>query len=85
MELSDALDIGRDALLLAITLAGPILAMGVFVGLLISIFQAVTQLQEQTLTFVPKIIAMVIAAVLFVPWIATKLLEYTQEMMGRLP
>ena len=85
MELSDALDLGRDALLLAITLAGPILGMGVLVGLSISIFQAVTQLQEQTLTFVPKIIAMIIAAVLFVPWIATKLLEYTQEMMGRVP
>ena len=51
----------------------------------ISLLQAVTQLQEQTLTFVPKIVAMVGAAVFFIPWIAGRLLEYAQGMFGTLP
>ncbi len=80
MEIGDALDLGRNALMMALMTAAPILVMGLVVGLVISLFQAVTQLQEQTLTFVPKIAAMVLAAVYFIPWIATRMLQFTQEM-----
>ncbi len=85
MDLQTALDLGRDAMLLVLTLSAPVLAIGMIVGLAVSLVQAVTQLQEQTLTFVPKIAAMAIAAILFVPWITTKMLEFAAELFGRSP
>ncbi len=80
MEFTEALDMGRDAFMMAMMTAAPILLVGLLVGLVISLFQAVTQLQEQTLTFVPKIAAMIAAAMFFIPWIATRMLEYTQAL-----
>ena len=80
MEFGEALDLGRNAFTMALMTAAPILLMGLVVGLTISLIQAVTQLQEQTLTFVPKIAAMVLAAIFFIPWIATRMLQFTQEM-----
>ena len=85
MDLSTALDIGRDVLLLTLVISGPILLVGLVIGLLISIAQAVTQLQEQTLVFVPKIVAMVVAIVFFMPWIAQRLLDYSIEYLGSVP
>jgi len=58
VDLNVAIDLGRDALLLVLVVASPVLLMGLCVGLMIAVFQAMTQLQEQTLTFVPKIAAM---------------------------
>ena len=80
MELELALQLGRDAFWMALSTSAPILVMGLTVGLMISMFQAVTQLQEQTLTFVPKILAMMVAAAVFIPWIANRMVAYTQEM-----
>lgn len=80
MDLTAALDIGREALLTAMVIAGPVLCVGVLVGVLISLLQTITQLSDQTLSMVPKIIAMFLATVFFVPWIATRLLEYAQSM-----
>ena len=68
MEFDTAIELGRNAFWMALTTATPILAIGLVVGLCISLFQAVTQLQEQTLTFAPKIAAMVVAASLFIPY-----------------
>lgn len=85
MELTNALELGRYAFWMALMASAPILLIGLIVGLMISLFQAVTQLQEQTLTFVPKIAAMVIAAAVFIPWIANQMLSYTKEMLGALP
>lgn len=82
MEMGEALDLGRAAFLMALVTAAPILAIGLIVGLVISLIQAITQLQEQTLTFVPKIAAMVIAAVIFIPWIAARMLEYSVNMFS---
>jgi flagellar biosynthetic protein FliQ len=77
MSLESALDAGREALTLVLILSTPILMIGLAVGLTVSVLQAVTQLQEQTLSFVPKILAMIVAASLFVPWISQKLMDYT--------
>lgn len=77
-----ALDLSYNALFLALILAGPIMAIGMVVGLIISVVQAVTQLHEQTLTFVPKIVAMGIATAVFIPWLTTRMVEYTQELWG---
>ncbi|MBI1825591.1 MAG: flagellar biosynthesis protein FliQ [Planctomycetes bacterium] len=82
MDLNTALEIGRHAFWMTLIVAAPILVIGLLVGLCISLFQAVTQLQEQSLTFVPKIAAMVVAAVLFIPWIAGQMVEYTKQMLG---
>jgi flagellar biosynthetic protein FliQ len=69
-----------ETLIIAIKIMLPILAAGIVVGLLISIVQSITSIQEQTLTFVPKIIAMVGVAVLLIPWIVGRLVEFTTEM-----
>lgn len=82
MEFSEALEMGRTTFWMALTTSAPILGIGLLVGLVISLFQAVTQLQEQTLTFVPKIAAMAVAAAIFVPWIAERMVLYAQEMFG---
>ncbi len=80
MDLGQALDLGREAFYMAMITSAPILLIGLVVGLVISVFQSVTQLQEQTLTFVPKIAAMVVAASFFIPWIARRMLDYTQSL-----
>jgi flagellar biosynthetic protein FliQ len=85
VEWSEALELGRNAFWMALTIAAPILVIGLAVGLLISLFQAVTQLQEQALSFVPKIAAMVVAASIFTPWIAEQMVEYTRKLLGSLP
>ncbi len=85
MSTSEALDLGREAMIMVLIIASPVMGVGLLVGLTISLFQSMTQLQEQTLSFVPKILAMVGVAVLLVPWLAQELLEYTQELLGTPP
>jgi flagellar biosynthetic protein FliQ len=82
MEVGQALDLSREALVMTLIIAGPVLGVGIVVGLLISIVQTVTQIQDQTLSIVPKIVAMVAAAVFFVPWLAQRVLNYSQDMFG---
>jgi flagellar biosynthetic protein FliQ len=76
------IDIGRDALWMVLMVSAPIMAIGMAVGLVVAVLQSITQLQEQTLQFVPKIVAMVITAVVFVPWIAARLVEFVQITLG---
>lgn len=71
--------------MMVLIVASPVMGIGMLVGLLISLFQSMTQLQEQTLTFVPKILAMVGIAMVLVPWLAGRLLEYAQELLGTPP
>lgn len=80
MDAGAAVDLAHDALFLALILSLPIMVIGMVVGLVISIFQAVTQLQEQTLTFVPKIVGMGLAAAFFIPWLAARMVEYTHRL-----
>jgi len=82
MTIDAASDLVRETLVLALMLSAPLLIVGLAVGLIISLFQAVTQIQEQTLVFVPKIVAMVAVAVLTMPWIAMKLTEYAVAMFS---
>lgn len=76
-----ALQMIRDALYIVLLIATPLLLIGMILGLVISLIQSVTSIQDQTLTFVPKIIALVVAAVLLLPWIVSVLSEFTAEMM----
>ena len=82
MDFTAALDMGREALLTALIIAGPVLCVGVIVGITVSLIQTITQLSDQTLSLVPKILAMVTATVFFVPWLATRLVEYAQAMFA---
>ena len=82
MSLEQATELLRQALLLALIVSAPMLAIGLVVGIVVSLLQAVTQIQEQTLTFVPKIVAMVAAAVLLMPWIGERLLGYAADMFS---
>lgn len=76
----DGLDLVRGALFEMLIIALPILGAGLLVGLVISLFQAVTQIQEQTLTFVPKIIVMIIVAVALIDWIGARMIEFAEMM-----
>ena len=80
MELREATDLIRHTLLLALIVSAPMLLIGLAVGIIVSLIQAVTQIQEQTLTFIPKIVAMVAAAILLMPWIGHRLVEYSAAM-----
>lgn len=82
MTVDAALDMGREAMMVALLISAPMLLAGMIVGIILSLLQAVTQIQEQTLTFVPKIVAMVAAAVLTLPWMVQKLLEYSAKLFG---
>jgi len=82
MTIDQATDLIRNALLLVLMISAPMLLIGLIVGILVSLLQAVTQIQEQTLTFIPKIAAMVGAAIVLMPWIGQRLTEYTQLMLG---
>ncbi|WP_294125549.1 flagellar biosynthesis protein FliQ [uncultured Clostridium sp.] len=70
----------KKALITGVTVGGPILIISLVVGLIISIFQATTQIQEQTLTFVPKLIAIILVLVLGGPWMLNKLVILTNEL-----
>jgi flagellar biosynthetic protein FliQ len=74
------LDVARDALLTVIKMSAPVLLIGLTVGLIVSIFQATTQIQEQSLHFVPKILAMLIALLLLGSWMLTTMKEFTLRM-----
>ena len=82
MNLSEATELVRNALVLAMVISAPMLLIGLIVGIVVSLLQAVTQIQEQTLSFVPKIAAMVAAAVLLMPWISQRLLEFSATIFS---
>ncbi|PTX16526.1 flagellar biosynthetic protein FliQ [Halanaerobium congolense] len=79
------LDIGREALYTVILVIMPVLGAGLITGLLVAIFQATTQIQEQTLAFVPKIFAVLAAIGFFGPWIMTTVVEFVQELLRNIP
>lgn len=80
MTEGQVLDIARDSLYTIIICSAPLLLISLIVGLIISIFQTVTSIQEQTLTFVPKIIAVFVGIMLFGSWIMNNLMEFINEL-----
>jgi len=85
MSPTDAVELARRAILITLLLASPMLGFGLIVGLFISIMQAVTQINEMTLTFIPKIIAVVVALAIFLPWIISILMDFTIQLLTMLP
>ena len=85
MNQDTVISLATDAIILALKVGGPMLLVGLLVGLAVSVFQAVTQIQEMTLTFIPKIIALVLVMVIGGPWMLSQLLLYTTELYTGIP
>ena len=73
-------DLGREALLVTLKVAGPMLVAALIIGLIISIFQAVTQINEMTMTFVPKIVGILVTGVLLLPWVIGVMVTFTRHL-----
>lgn len=84
MGQGDFINIGQQAIYTALMIAAPMLVLGLAVGVLISIFQAATQINEQTLTFIPKILAIIIALILFGPWMLSTMVEFTTQLFANI-
>ena len=81
----DAVTLGQNAITIALLLSAPLLLIGMAVGLLVAIFQATTQIQEMTLTFVPKIVAVMLSMLFFSSWMLIKLTDYSRELLMSIP
>lgn len=77
--------LGQEALFIVMIVAAPMLGLGLIVGLLVSVFQATTSIQEQTLAFIPKIIAVFVAILVFGPWMLRIMVEYLTNILVNLP
>ncbi len=80
-----AIGFGRQAIELTLTMALPMLAVGLAVGVVVSIIQAATQIQEMTLTFIPKIVSMFLALLFSLPWLMERMLTFTRDIFTNLP
>ena len=84
MNEAAVLEVGREALWVILNAAGPIMLSGLGIGLLIALFQALTTIQEMTLTFVPKIIVIFGAIIFFMPWMMQTVIEFTRQLFDRM-
>jgi flagellar biosynthetic protein FliQ len=79
------LSLGREAIMMTLMVSAPMLAFGLIIGLAISILQAVTQIHEMTLTFIPKIVAVAAALLIFLPWMINMLVDFTTRLFQSIP
>ena len=84
-QFQKAVDLGREMIMVALIVSMPLLVVGLAVGLAVSVLQAATQVQEQTLAFVPKIVAVALAMFFLLPWLMTRMTEYTVSLFTRMP
>lgn len=84
MSIGFVVSLMRSGVLQVLMMAAPMLLIGMTVGLIVSIFQATTSIQEQTLTFVPKIVAILGALMIFGPWILNSMVQFTLRLMARI-
>lgn len=85
MENEFAIEVVSQAIRVTLMLAAPMLLGALVVGILVSIFQAVTQINEQTLSFIPKILVIIAALVIFSPWMMETMVTYTQDLFTSIP
>ena len=79
------IQLGQEALMIVLLVSAPMLGLGLVVGLAVSVFQATTSIQEQTLAFIPKIIAVFVAILIFGPWMLRIMVEYCRNVFINLP
>jgi flagellar biosynthetic protein FliQ len=82
VNIDDIMYLGQNAMLVTMLASAPMLAAGLVVGLVVSIFQSVTQIQEMTLSFVPKILAVMVAFIVCLPWILALVMRFVQPIFG---
>ncbi len=80
-----AVELGRQALMIAFLVSAPMLVTGLIVGVVISVLQAATQVQEQTLSFIPKILCMMAALFIFLPWMLATLSGFASQLIESIP
>ena len=80
MNAAEAVTLFKSALWMTVMLSAPMLVFGLVAGLVVSVFQAVTQIHEMTLTFIPKVLAVVVGLVLFLPWMLGQMISYTTNL-----
>jgi flagellar biosynthetic protein FliQ len=85
MNQDQVVNLATQAMKLALEVAGPLLLVGLIVGLVVSLFQAVTQIQEQSLSFIPKIIGVAVVIVVLGPWMLGQLVNYTENLYNSIP
>jgi flagellar biosynthetic protein FliQ len=85
MDASQAIDLARQALILTTVVAAPVLLVGLIVAVVVGVLQAATQVQEQTLSLVPKMAAMVVTALLVGPWMLSRVVDFAKDMFSQLP
>lgn len=85
MSFADAISIGREAVFVALVTAAPVLLLSMVIGLVVSLFQSVTQIQEPTLAFIPKIVISALAILFFGPFMLAMLTDFTARVFSGLP
>ncbi|GAB4135699.1 MAG: flagellar biosynthesis protein FliQ [Planctomycetaceae bacterium] len=85
MGVDQAVELGRAAVMITLLLGVPVMLVAIVVGLFISILQAMTQIQDQTLSFVPKIVAMMLAILFLLPWSMERMIEYSTDLIREIP
>jgi flagellar biosynthetic protein FliQ len=77
--------LGRQAIELTLMISGPLLLSALLIGLVVSVFQAATQINEQTLSFIPKLLGIFLVLILTGPWMVTMMVDYIQRLYGNIP
>jgi len=85
MDMQNIVALGRSAIYTVLLVASPMLIFSLIVGTTIAILQGVTQIQEMTLTFIPKIIAVAVALIIFLPWMSSTLVGFTSHLFAMIP
>jgi flagellar biosynthesis protein FliQ len=85
MNQDTVINLATQAMTLALEVAGPLLLVGLVVGLIVSLFQAITQIQEMTLTFIPKIVGIAVVIVILGPWMLAHIISYAQNLYMSIP
>jgi flagellar biosynthetic protein FliQ len=85
MDQDTVVNLATQAMVLSLKIAGPILLLGLIIGLLVSIFQAVTSIQEQSLSFIPKVVGVAVLIVVLGPWMLDQLVGYAQNLYMSIP
>jgi flagellar biosynthetic protein FliQ len=85
MEPQEAIDLGRQAVNTMLLIGAPVLLAGLGVGLVVGLLQAITQIQEQTVSFVPKLVVMVLVLSLTLPWLINHMVQYSHDVIANIP
>lgn len=85
MTIQMVIDIGQLSLITFLKIAGPMLLASMVIGVSVSLFQSMTQINEMTLTFVPKIVGVLVVAILALPWIVSVIIQYAEQMLFTIP